>query len=267
MSHYQVIVVLPKPPDTSAGAALGDVLLCDLLPLLGDPDYEDEDTDLPDRWWDWWMIGGRFGNAFLCTDPDDSRVVPAEDGDPRMVTAAPASLLDLEAQRDEAAREAAGRWDRANGILRLHPGAETLSAFLLRAGERAERTCPGSTTAYFGTPERGIAEAERTAARKAWYAQDAVRELREAGLTDFFVCAVDHYSTPREEFVERARSGAVPGWAVVDTDGAWYDMEHPPGTDGDGEARQAEREYLRFTNTLLDALPDDAYLVMADLHA
>ncbi|WAE70938.1 hypothetical protein OUQ99_17005 [Streptomonospora nanhaiensis] len=267
MSHHQVVVVLPKPPDTSAGAAPGEVLLRELLPLLGEPDYAGEDTDPPGRWWDRWMIGGRFENAFLCTDPDDPRVLPAEDGEPRMVTAAPASLLDLDAQREAAAGRAADRWDRATGILRRHPDAETLRAFLLRGGERAERTRPGATAAHVRTPAGRTAQAERTAAMKAYHAQDAVRELTGAGLTHFAVRAVEHYSTPREEFVEQARRGAVPGWALIDTDGTWYAVEHLPGA-GDGpEARQARREYLRRTNALLDALPGDAYLVMADLHA
>ena len=101
---------------------------------------------------------------------------------------------------------------------------------------------------------------------KAYHAQDAVRELREAGLAHFLGCAVDHYSTPREEFVEQAHRGAVPGWALIDTDGTWHDMETPVGT-GDDEARRALREYLRRTNARLDALPGDAYLVMVDLHA
>ncbi|GAB2489491.1 hypothetical protein [Nocardiopsis aegyptia] len=266
MSHYQVIVVLPEPPDTSAGAALGDALLGDLLPLLGEPDYAGEDTDPPGRWWDWWMIGGRFENALLCTDPDDPRVLPAGHGDPRMVTSAPASLLDLAAQRDTAARRAADRWDRANGILRLHSGTETLSAFLLWGGERAERTCPGSTAAPVGTPGWRIAKAERRAAMQAFHAQDAMRELGAAGLSPVLGCAVDHYSTSREEFVGQARSGAVPGWAVIDTDGSWDDMDHPTGTGDGAEARQARRHYLRRANTLLDTLPDGAYLVMADLH-
>ncbi|MEU0239084.1 hypothetical protein ABZ234_15465 [Nocardiopsis sp. NPDC006198] len=267
MSHHQVVVVLPKPPDTSAGAAPGEALLRELLPLLGEPDYADEDTDPPGRWWDRWMIGGRFENAFLCTDPDDPRVLPAEDGDPRLVTAAPASLLDLDAQREAAAGRAADRWDRATGILRRHPDTEALRAFLLRGGERAERTRPGATAAHVRTPAGRTAQAERTAALKAYHAQDAVRELTGAGLTHFAGCAVEHYSTPREEFVEQARRGAVPGWALIDTDGTWYAVEHRPGT-GDGpEARQARREYLRRTNALLDALPGDAYLVMADLHA
>ncbi|MFE6308384.1 hypothetical protein [Nocardiopsis sp. NPDC057823] len=266
MSHYRLIVALPEPPDISAGTTLGDALLRELPPLLGEPDYAGGDADPAGRWWDWWMVGGRFENGFLCTDPDHPLVLPAEDGDPRMVTAAPVSLLDLDAQRDVRAREAADRWDRANGILRRRPETETLSAFVLRGRERAERACPGSTAAHVRTPEWRIAEAERSAALKAYHAQDAVRELREAGLTHFLGCAVDHYSAPREEFVEEARWSAVPGWALIDTGGAWHGMEHLSDA-GDDEARRALREHLRHMNTLLDALPGDAYLVTVDLHA
>jgi hypothetical protein len=267
VSHYRVVVVLPTPPDTSEGTVVGDALLRDLLPLLGEPDYAGADTDPPGRWWDWWMIGGRFENAFLCTDPEDPRILSAGDGDPRMVTAAPLALLGLDAQRDEAARKAADRWDRADGILRRHPGTGTLAAFLRRGGERAERARPGSTAARGGTPEGRTAGAGRTAALKAYRAQDAIRELGQAGLTHFPGCAVDHYCTPRAEFVERARAGAVPGWAVIDTDGAWHAMEHRPGSGDDAGARRARREYLSRANALLDALPGDAYLVAADLHA
>lgn len=244
MSHYQVIVVLPQPPDASAGATTGEVLTRSLLPLLGEPDYAGGDTDPPGRWWDRWTVGGRFENAFLCTDPDDPRVLPAGDGDPRMVTAAPASLLDLGAQRAAAARKAAARWDRATGILRRHPGAATLSALLPRGGDGAART----------------------AARRAYHAQPALRELAQAGLAHLPGCAVDHYATPRAEFVEQARAGAVPGWALIDTGGVWHGTAPPSGTD-DAAARRARREYERSTNALLDALPEGAYPVMADLHA
>ncbi|MGQ4266593.1 hypothetical protein [Nocardiopsis changdeensis] len=57
MSHYRLIVALPEPPDISAGTALGDALLRELPPLLGEPDYAGGDADPAGRWWDWWMVG------------------------------------------------------------------------------------------------------------------------------------------------------------------------------------------------------------------
>ncbi|RKS05840.1 hypothetical protein DFP74_1452 [Nocardiopsis sp. Huas11] len=238
-----------RPQECPAGLDLTDrlaVLNAYLhLPVGWDADagsFYAVTTDNPLAKWDAWDIGGRYRGMLLARDPADPRVLTFEP-DSSMVAGAPKHLLAIAEQREWAVAKAARDWDTAHAILRHQEPTRPRTDLLASAG-------PGH-------------EGRREALR-AYEDQPAIRRLAEAGLVPGLVCAVDWFSRPKEEFVATARDQAVPGYAYLDLNGAWYDRDEVPGHAQDWMA--ARREYLRTVAPLIDALPEDAYLVTVDCH-
>lgn len=208
-------------------------------------------TANPRATWDYWLIGGRYPGMLPVTDPGDPRVLAADGGgaaqDGRMVHGAPRGLLTLAEQREREASRAARDWDRAHRILTDHP-------FPVRLREMAG----------------GKSDEERPRARRRYFAQPAVRALVDAGLADEYSCLIDVYDRPREEYVAHVRDGVGLGHAFLDLDGTWYDPDEPPGPRGHPAPEHwiaRRRAHLDRTVPLLDALPDDAYVVIVDYHS
>ena len=199
-------------------------------------------TDNPRAKWDAWGIGGRYRGMLLARDPADPRVLTFDPGSP-MVAGAPRHLLAIAEQRERAAAKAARNWDAAHAILDDHPTTVPRASLLALA--------PAGN------------DGRREAVRH-YESQPGVRRLTEAGLVPGLRCGVEWFSLPRREFVDTARDQAVPGYAYLDMDGTWYDRDDLPGSHRDWMA--ARRAYLRTVAPLIDALPEDAYLVTVDCH-
>lgn len=67
-------------------------------------------------------------------------------------------------------------------------------------------------------------------------------------------------------YAEKARAGAVPGFALVTTHGQWMapgQMGWFGATDASDDSRAG---YWKTANAYIEALPDDAWLVAVDCH-
>ena len=81
-----------------------------------------------------------------------------------------------------------------------------------------------------------------------------------------FRCNVEEFSGPRDEYIEKARREAVPGYALLTLDGEWVE----PGKMGmfgfSSDTPESMAEYKDWANKYIDDLDDDVILVAVDLH-
>lgn len=201
--------------------------------------------------WDWWVIGGRWGGYLLRKPGSDGAVVILPEkqwGSPDHFDfyncdGAPKGLVDLEAMRAKQEKKARERWRQFRVI-----------------ADRFPETRPW---AHF----RDLVDVELTIdeARKGYRAQPGVIALRDTG----YMWSDDpytEYSVPEDEYAEDARAAAVPGYALLTTDGRWTE----PGTMGwfgmSTDTQESREDYRRFANAYIEALPDSTWLVAVDAH-
>lgn len=201
--------------------------------------------------WDWYSVGGRWGGYLLRKpESDGATVILAERSwsspdhfDFYSCDAAPKGLVDLEAMRAKSERKARERWQQFHAIADRFPGTKSW--------------------AYF----RGLLDVELTIdeARDGYRAQPGVQALRD---TDF-AWADDPYAdygVPEDEYAEDARASAVPGFALLTTDGRWIE----PGQMGwfatSSDTPESRENYRKFANAYIESLPDDSWLVAVDVH-
>lgn len=215
------------------------------------------DRTNPNAKWDWWTIGGRWSGFFQMKPgvvgtlgkigvpemfaSDAQRAELAIERVTKADTARKGDI-DFDRMRDAAEQKAGARWDKANAII---------------AG-RSVRLWPDVRAAF---PE------DIEAARKAFWAQDVVRGLRQSADDELRWFENDDLALwlgSREQCVFNARCGAICTHAVV-KDGQWYERgemgwfaivhDEKPG-------EQWERQFA----SLLDGLPDDTTLTVVDCH-
>ncbi|GAA2809786.1 hypothetical protein RMN57_07095 [Kitasatospora sp. CM 4170] len=196
--------------------------------------------------WDGYRIGGRWSAHFLHR--------PEAAGDPRLITTeygdsgeegqaaalrcdgGPRALLDFDALREHEGREAGERHDRWTALVEGLPAAEPWDFFLAR--HRAD----GS-----GYP-----------LDRAQQDYDAQPRRRAALGSEEFGGWPGEFATSREQYVAQARDAAVPGDALLRSDGTWLE----PGR-GVENGRAA---YLRAANAYLDGLAGDVVVVAVHCH-
>lgn len=218
-------------------------------------------TANPNAKWDWWKVGGRW--------PALMRVASAHDGDPAIVRGelswgademdklraadplccdgGPKRILDLELTRGTAAARKAGAYDEFHRLIQGVPQPEPWSAFIGR--HKADES---------GYP------IER--AREEFHGQPAVLALARTEFRFYAAEAIDLYCRPRDQVLEQARSGAVPGFALLTLDGQWRE----PGSMGrfgvSTDTPESRAAYYRQANAYIEALPADTVLVNVDIH-
>ncbi len=208
----------------------------------------------PQSKWDWWSIGGRWKGYFRMKALDASVIQgepvtfeeKARDASEGMrADGAPKGLIDLEGMRGEAAAKAHARYDKW----------ETLSADLPAAKGWSHFT---------GLVDAGALRIDQ--ARVAYHAQPVVQAAKR---TEEFSwgCPIDEFVWSREEYVQRARDGAVPGYAFLDLEGTW----NAPGQMGwfgmSSDTPGTQDTYRAEVNRYVDEkLTDADILVCLDLH-
>lgn len=205
----------------------------------------------PGSKWDWYVIGGRWGGYLLRKpDSDGAGVILPEKQwsspdhfDFYSCDGAPKGLVDLEAMRAKQEKKARERWQQFRAIADKFP-----------------ETRPW---AYF----RGLVDVEMTIdeARVGYRAQPGVTALRD---TDYMWADDPYadYGLPEDEYAENARAAAVPGYALLTTDGRWTE----PGQMGwfgvSTDTQESREDYQKFANEYIEALPDSTWLVCVDVH-
>jgi hypothetical protein len=219
-----------------------------------------------DSKWDWWMIGGRWSgyfkareDVFRILDSDHAMdIIPPQNlgrwNSPehdveklrKLVDGGRVKHLDLEGMRSEAAAKAHGEYDVYESLLVAHGVARPWSSF-------------------YGHVEAG--EITREEARKQYNAQPLVKAFNE--IDDYkwaMTCIIERFAVSREEYVERYRSRAVPGYALLTKKGEWL----APGQMGwFGFSDDTDQSYEAYTfeaNKYVDELDPDDIVVMLDLH-
>jgi hypothetical protein len=205
----------------------------------------------PDSKWDYWRIGGRWGGSLRFREGCASRVIaPAPGWDSPGDIAAGAcdggqlSALDLAATREEQAAQAAKTWQEFQDVVRGTPEALPWKSFSGRVGTA------GYTIDH---------------ARADYHSQSRVQALEG---TDFMWDddPLTTYGRPLELHMERARAGAVPGFATITLDGRWM----APGTMGWWAMTDATDDtragYWEAANAYIESLPEDAWLFSLDCH-
>lgn len=201
--------------------------------------------------WDWYVIGGRWGGYLLRKPDSDPGMVigPKKDWnspdhfDFYSCDGAPKGLVDLEAMRAKQEKEARERWQQFHAIADRFPGTRSWEYF------------------------RGLLDVELTIdeARKGYREQPGVIALKD---TDFMWANDPYadYALPEDEYAENARAAAVPGYALLTTDGRWTE----PGQMGwfgmSTDTQESREDYQKFANQYIEALPDDTWLVAVDVH-
>lgn len=196
----------------------------------------------PNKKWDWWVIGGRWAGSLKLKPgaagnygerswtnrdkaDDMDRCDQARKGD-----------IDVQGMRDEAVARAEKAWDSTRGV---PPCPEWLS--FDRMMELHPDSMEAARDAYWAQPE--------VACRKAvfWSARD-----------------LDAFLMPREQYIERARNGALAQFAYV-KDSKWFER----GEMGWFACVSDEKDpdaWNRQFNEAFDALPDDTLITIVDCH-
>lgn len=210
-------------------------------------------TRNPNGKWDYWRVGGRWGGHFITTTPGDRRIYASKRGwdSPTVIArgtcdGGPRGLLDLDGTRQRAAAEAQERFGKWLVAVDATPEARPWREFADMIGQ--------------------VEGYSRDQARLEYRSQPRMVALEGTEFGRMWGCPIAEYQMPEALYVERARAGAVPGYALVTLDGKWM----APGdmgwfgcsTDNEGD----RIGYLEVANTYIESLPDEVYLIAVDCH-
>ena len=211
----------------------------------------------PKSKWDWWSIGGRWTGYFPIVPGHENEIVT---GDPGLQTPAakpgfcdggPKRALDLARMRDE--KEAQGRetYREYKELVKDTPPAKPWRDFIGLIDDDKENS--------HYTPQM---------ARTDYHGQERVAKIRDSKFDFHFGSdAIETFDELTEdEYAAECRAAAVPGYSVLTKDGKWL----APGKMGwfgtSSDDRETRAEYYKEANDYIDSLPDDAVLVLLDLH-
>jgi len=218
------------------------------------------DRTNPNRKWDWYQIGGRWNGFFKLKHPFRiaiDRAINGCDLTPRLGSPG-ANRLDADYKPPTA--------DRADQCLKSDIDIDGMRH---DATMRAEEKYDLYTRTVAGLPEIIVWDVIRDkhkdnieAARDEYNGQPGVRALRANDETMWeepkdFMCT-------RDEYIERARNGALATFAVV-KDGKWYERGDM-GWFGVVSDEKDENDWLSQFSSLVDSLPNDTLLTIVDAH-
>jgi hypothetical protein len=241
MTKFYVTVCLPPQSGGDVDGAVREIL----RPY----DMNLGESDNPVGEWDWYAIRGDLpvrpeceGDPLLVHNP----VHPSGEVRPRRplrCDGGPRRMLDFPALREAAAARARARWQAWHALTTRYPHAESLSDLLARHSDPAE-------------------------ARRAHLAQPLVQEVAQRAArgdqhfpTQFLlVDPVEHFDDVQQDYVDQATQDADFTFALITTDGRWFDEFTISGSERDLPA------YRRFRATYLDNLDDDAFIISVLCH-
>lgn len=200
--------------------------------------------------WDWYTLGGRWSGALKLRQPQTSDSYDeAEVGGVLVLRSEVAADqaqkcdIDIEGMRADAVRQAEEAWAKYEAVVAEHG--------------------PLPSTDWTEIEDKRSEEFE--AARAAYWAHPTIEAMRKAELIGWFGMPNEEFDMPREEFIERARLEAVPGFAVL-ARGEWFE---PGGMGWFGfstDTPESRLRYLREVNQIIDETPDDFWFSVVDCH-
>lgn len=203
--------------------------------------------------WDYWRVGGRWGGSLDFKASGKQLVVRPESGwdspdviPPTSCDGGRMDALDLEKTRARQADAASALWKEYQELVKGTPEAQPWATFRDTVGVVDGYTIDQARTEYASQPR--------------------VQVIRDSDKFRWHDDAISDFAVSREEYAERARVAAVPGFATVTLDGKWMapgEMGWWAMTDATDESRGA---YRKTANEYIAQLPDDAWLFVLDCH-
>lgn len=205
----------------------------------------------PDSKWDWWTIGGRWRGYFTAVEKmssdDVERILLSEkrwmnegrELKQRACDGGPIRLLDLEAQRLSAEREAIAYADKYDA-------------------------------AIVGTPEPMswedvMAVHDSIDEARAFY-RDQPRVVATRKLGGFLGSPIDDFKWGRELYIRRAVASAVPAYAYLTQDGNWLSRGDMGWFGMSSDTVESRETYDLQVNSHIASVDPNTVLVLVDCH-
>ena len=217
------------------------------------------DRTNPNKQWDWWRIGGRWGGFFklkagavgVLGKRSGSFDEPKDQRGPEYADQARKGDIDFEGMRNDAAAKAAESWEKIRGIVGDMEGFVTWE-------KMREEVHPGNVeaarTAYDAQPQKTALAA----------AAKAESEANPGKGSDLFWVELDPYVLSLEQYKQRARDAAGRTFAVL-KDGKWHERGSMGWWGCVGDDKGEEQWNAEFVK-LIDGLSDDTVLTVVDCH-
>jgi len=208
----------------------------------------------PKSKWDWWQIGGRWTGQFpykrehaavVITGKPGLMTKPAANG---TCDGGPLYALDVDTMRAGAATRARVRYGKYREAVEGTPDALPWSVFRDNISEGSGYTADQARAEYRSQPR--VRALDATGEFSSPFSGDPIAE----------------FTVPEEVYAERARAGAVPGYATLTADGRWMAPGHM-GWFGMSDDEENDRiGYLEAANAYIGSLPDSAWIISVDCH-
>jgi hypothetical protein len=219
---------------------------------IDDDGFFSMSTYNPDSKWDWYVVGGRWGNYFdikpECDGDEDVRrgdqpaIGEFDSTAPLKADSAPKRCIDIEGMRRREGERAGAQWDLVNTCTKGHPPIKPWSEFVALA-------------------EAGTLTWEQ--ARAGYHGQDAVAVFRT--LNTGWMDSLEDYQIDRRTYVARAEAQAIPGFATL-YKGEWIE----PGRMGwwgmSTDTDSTRAGYGEYVNGIIDTVSDDMIFTIVDCH-
>lgn len=215
----------------------------------------------PNRKWDWYVIGGRWGGYFRLKpgkkgklgDPSTFDRIQGDSRDKTKVDQALKGDIDFDGMRAEEYAEGLAQYDAAAS---LFPDGKIPQ--LQRTWQQIlnDKTVPNIDE------KRKLYHAQPAAVLK-----NNLRQRKDlTKLQERFAVwgDLEDYACTREEFAQRRANGAISTYAVL-KDGQWF-AKGEMGWFGMSNDELTETDWLQKFNEMIDALPDDTLLTVVDCH-
>lgn len=201
----------------------------------------------PDAKWDWYKMGGRWAGFFKAknvaegvTGSPGLMTPPAEKG---YVDQTTKGNIDFEAMRQEAAAEAADRYDRMDAIVGHLPMHRSWKGDIL---------------------ENEFKTLGREKAIELYHSQERIVALKESKDDELRWCDMDDFACTREEYIQKAINRTAVPFAMV-IDGVWYEKGEM-GWWAMVSNEMDQNEWNRKVTEQYNELPDDTLITMVDCH-
>ena len=211
------------------------------------------DRTNPNAHWDWFQVGGRW-NGFFKLKPQTKHMTAL--GRPGLQTmnhdykppergradVCRKGDIDIDGMRNEVGERAAGEYDKYTAM------TGGCSLFITWKETQEKNTVDGKV--------------DWEKARTEYNDQPVVKALRAD--RDAMWWDLEDFQCSREEYIEHARAGALRTFAVV-KDSLWFERGRM-GWWGCVHDEKDDNEWTKQFSELIDSLPDDTLLTVADCH-